>query len=53
MSQYIPRGSMCTACTHRNGHCGHLPFQTMPVCNTLPDGTKVVICREFERRDRA
>lgn len=50
MSNYQPKGSQCTACKHRNGPCSHLPFHTMPVCNTLPDGTKVVICREFERR---
>lgn len=45
-----PKGSMCAACKHRDGPCDHLKFSEMPVCNTLPDGTKVVICREFERR---
>ncbi len=48
---FQPKGSQCTACKHRNGPCSHLPFHEMPVCNTLPDGTKVVICREFERRN--
>ena len=48
---YRPKGSMCTACKHRDGPCSHLPFHEMPVCNTLADGTKVVICSKFERRN--
>lgn len=50
MPDYQPKGSQCAACKHRNGPCSQLPFHEMPACNTLPDGTKVVICREFERR---
>lgn len=50
MSDYQPKGSMCAACQHRDGPCSTLPFHDMPVCNRLPDGTKVVICSEFQRR---
>jgi hypothetical protein len=50
MPDHQPKGSMCTACKHRNGPCNHLPFHAMPVTEKLPDGTRVVICSHFERR---
>lgn len=53
MPDYQPRGSMCAACKHRNGPCSQLPFHDMPVCNVLPNGTKVVICSQFDRREKS
>lgn len=46
-----PKGSMCAACQHRGQNCAHLPFHEMPVKERLPNGTRVVICREFVRRN--
>lgn len=39
-----PKGSMCTNCGKGGEHCKALPFSTMPVIKTYPDGVKAVKC---------
>lgn len=51
MPDYQPKGSMCAACQHRGKNCAHPPFHEMPVMNRLQDGTAVVKCSEFVRRN--
>lgn len=44
---HIPKGSMCMACAAPSGECKKLPFDTMPVIKTYPDGVKAVRCTGF------
>lgn len=46
---HIPKGSMCMACARRAPECAKLPFHTMPVIKTYPDGIKAVRCAQFQK----
>lgn len=46
---YIPKGSMCMACSHRDATCSFLAFDSMPVIERAQT-VIVVRCTEFDRQ---
>lgn len=44
-----PKGSMCTACAHRDRDCTHLDFQAMSVIERYGLTFAVVRCTDFTR----
>lgn len=48
MSYFRPKESMCRTCVHMDANCMGLPFYNMPVMETLPTGTKIVKCSEYQ-----
>lgn len=49
--QYIPKGSMCRTCTHRDRDCSHLPFKDMRVMSMHRE-VSIVRCTEYQRANQ-
>lgn len=47
MTTHFPKGGMCMTCSSPRASCGTLPFDTMPIIKTYPDGTKAVKCSGY------
>lgn len=50
---YRPSGSMCMVCAKHPHDCGLLVFSQMPQMKRDPDGTIVVKCTEFRRKEQS
>lgn len=49
--RYRPKGSMCAGCSHHAFLCTGLKFAAMPIIGKDEDGTLVVRCTDYEKRD--
>lgn len=45
-----PKGSMCASCNHSARDCSSLMFDKMRTAKQYNDGTKAVICDQYERK---
>lgn len=46
-----PKGSMCAGCNHHAFLCTGLKFSEMPVIGKDDDGTLIVKCTDYDKRD--
>ena len=53
MTQHQPKGSMCQTCCGSSSACATLPFASMPVINSYPDGVQAVTCSAHQPAARA
>lgn len=53
MTKHQPKGSMCQTCSGGSRACATLPFASMPVIKTYPDGVLAVKCSAHQPAVRA
>ena len=53
MTHHQPKGSMCQTCCGGSRACDTLPFSSMPVIKSYPDGVKAVKCSAHQPTARA
>ena len=46
-----PKGSMCVQCVHASRNCSGFDFKHMPAIGKDLDGTVIVRCTEYGKRD--
>lgn len=53
MTHHQPKGSMCQTCCGGSRACATLPFSSMLVIKSYPDGVKAVKCSAHQPTARA
>lgn len=53
MTHHQPKGSMCQTCCSGSSACAALPFASMPVIKSYPDGVQAVRCSAHQPAARA
>lgn len=53
MSEFHPKGGMCTTCKYSRKMCKNLRFDKMPILKIQSDGIKIVKCTNWQKVNTA